>query len=347
MTDSSFPEFTDHSLHLIADSLPPKVNPKRLDLLSRIFREWAQIDLPEHLSREANGRRRKRIGTLRSIDNYASKLLRALSELEQAKEECWIAYGLGVVRERPLNRTEAADLENQFRQGCEFLKNLSSGAAAAANSLHVDCGRPRNLAAYLVLRDIASIFQWVTGTEASRSVDRADGKEIGPFWQFASAVWPVVFGKGDDGFSTGTAFAMNLGHGSTLGLSPFTSSLPNVGGPYLVQGAGPHRNIAREWPIVRGDQQNRCGHPGGKDGQRDGRSQPVGAVDHGDRDKRTPRLQDQAQPFHRIEIGPSARLSLGDDGPGHSGQTLAPRPPWQTLRSRPILGGLHHQYALI
>jgi hypothetical protein len=29
-------------------------------------------------------------------------------------------------------------------------------------------------------------------------------------------------------------------------------------------------------------------------------------------------------------------LSLGDDGPGHSGQTLAPRPPWQTLRSRPI-----------
>ena len=85
---------------------------------------------------------------------------------------------------------------------CEFVKNLSSGAAAAANSLHVNRGRPRNLAAFLVIRDIACIFQWVTGTEASRSVDRAHGKEIGPFWQFASAVWPVVFGKGDDGLSS-------------------------------------------------------------------------------------------------------------------------------------------------
>ena len=52
------------------------------------------------------------------------------------------------------------------------------------------------------MQDIATIFQWVTGTEASRSVDRADGKESGPFWEFASAVWPVVFGKGDDGLSS-------------------------------------------------------------------------------------------------------------------------------------------------
>ena len=124
MTDSSFPQFTDHSLRQIAGSLPPKVNPRRLDLLSRIFGEWAQTDLKEHLSREANGRRQKRIGTLRSIDNHGNKLLWALRELEQAEDGCWIAYGLGVLRERPLNRTEAAEFENQFRQGCEFLKTF-------------------------------------------------------------------------------------------------------------------------------------------------------------------------------------------------------------------------------
>jgi hypothetical protein len=201
MTDSSFPQFTDHSLHLIAGSLPPNVNPRRLDLLSRIFREWAQTDLKEHLSRKANGRRQKRIGTLRSIDNHGNKLLRALSELEQADDGCWIAYGLGVVRERPLSRTESADVESQLGQQREFLKRLSPAAAAAANSLHVSRGRPRNLTAYLVMQEIATIFQWVTGTEASRSVDRADGNEIGPFWEFALAIWPVVFGKGDDGLS--------------------------------------------------------------------------------------------------------------------------------------------------
>ena len=52
------------------------------------------------------------------------------------------------------------------------------------------------LCCILVLRDAAAIFKWFGGVEPTREVDRRTGKEIGPFFRFASALWPVVFGKG-------------------------------------------------------------------------------------------------------------------------------------------------------
>jgi hypothetical protein len=47
--------------------------------------------------------------------------------------------------------------------------------------------------------DAAAIFEWLTKLKAARVVDRASGDEVGPFWRFLEAVWPVVFGKGDEG----------------------------------------------------------------------------------------------------------------------------------------------------
>jgi hypothetical protein len=49
------------------------------------------------------------------------------------------------------------------------------------------------------MKDIAAIFEWLTNIEATRQVDRISGVGAGPFWQFAAAIWPVVFGEADDG----------------------------------------------------------------------------------------------------------------------------------------------------
>ena len=57
-------------------------------------------------------------------------------------------------------------------------------------------GRPRNLAAYLVLQDAAAIYEWFSGTKAARGVSPVDGKESGPFFRFASTIWPIIFEKG-------------------------------------------------------------------------------------------------------------------------------------------------------
>jgi hypothetical protein len=54
------------------------------------------------------------------------------------------------------------------------------------------------------LRDIAQIFEWLTGMKATRQVDRKGegGKgDIGPFWEFAKAIWPLVFRNGKHGLS--------------------------------------------------------------------------------------------------------------------------------------------------
>jgi hypothetical protein len=60
-------------------------------------------------------------------------------------------------------------------------------------------GQPPNIISYLVIKDIAAIFEWSTKSPAKRRVDRVTHKEGGDFYKFAAAIWPVVFGQGDDG----------------------------------------------------------------------------------------------------------------------------------------------------
>jgi hypothetical protein len=77
--------------------------------------------------------------------------------------------------------------------------SLAKLAEAASRTWKRGRGRPRNIAAYLVVQDAAAIFEWLTNTEATREVDRVSQAEIGPFWEFLAALWPVVFRNGDNG----------------------------------------------------------------------------------------------------------------------------------------------------
>jgi len=63
-------------------------------------------------------------------------------------------------------------------------------------------GQPRNVRAYLVMLDLAAIFEWLTDRKATRQVDRITNDETGHFWNFAAAVWPLVFGHGCDGLKS-------------------------------------------------------------------------------------------------------------------------------------------------
>ena len=60
-------------------------------------------------------------------------------------------------------------------------------------------GQPRNISAYLIMLDIAAIYQWVTGSRASRRYDpyKDHDQESGPFWRFASAIWLAIHGTRD------------------------------------------------------------------------------------------------------------------------------------------------------
>jgi hypothetical protein len=85
--------------------------------------------------------------------------------------------------------------EKEFEKISNFLEAL--GSAKPSAKLRRSRGQPRNVATYLVIRDIADIFEWATKQKAARVV--REDEEAGPFYDFAAAVWPVVFRKGDEG----------------------------------------------------------------------------------------------------------------------------------------------------
>ena len=85
-------------------------------------------------------------------------------------------------------------MEERLRQEDDFLRKLTATTATIIEEDKRGPGQPRNIRAYLVMKDLAAIFEWLTGRKAARGVDRTDHAETGPYWRFAESVWQVVFG---------------------------------------------------------------------------------------------------------------------------------------------------------
>jgi hypothetical protein len=74
-------------------------------------------------------------------------------------------------------------------------------------------GPARNDVPYLVLLDLAAIFEWLTGRKSARAWFKSGlEEEQPPFHAFAAAVWPVLFCS-DDGLSNAMR-SWNLAEGS-------------------------------------------------------------------------------------------------------------------------------------
>ena len=53
--------------------------------------------------------------------------------------------------------------------------------------------RQTTLIRYLILQDLAAIYEWATRLRAERMVSFDDGTNCGPFWDFTCAVWLTLF----------------------------------------------------------------------------------------------------------------------------------------------------------
>jgi hypothetical protein len=203
-TDDAPPVFTDRDVRLIDKSLPDAVDPRRRKLLGQVLREWSRNDLREHLSRESSAIIRERAKRVKMVGRRARSLLRAIDALDdrdkgaiavqmpRAGVPLWPKMSGHLKRET----SEILGMIQRIRDEHAFLAKLASAAPAAWKR---GPGQPRNITAYDVMRDAAAIFEWLTNLKAARVVDRVSGDEVGPFWRFLGAVWPVVFGKGDEG----------------------------------------------------------------------------------------------------------------------------------------------------
>lgn len=188
--------FTDRDVWLIAKSLPNEVSPRRLELLPHVLREWSRNELREHLLRESAATIRKRVERMEGVEHHARGLLQALEALDD-RDRAAIA-GQMLPSDLWLNRKggEIRGLTHLIREENSFLAALAAAAPAAWKQGR---GRPRNITSYLVTKDAAAIFEWLTKIEATRQVSRSAHQEAGPFCGFLAGIWPVVFGKGDDG----------------------------------------------------------------------------------------------------------------------------------------------------
>jgi hypothetical protein len=194
--------FSDEVINEIANSLPVPLTKRHSELLPRILREWTCTDLREHLSMDSRAIIQARIKKLESVSKRARLLLEALNETDKLDQAVIISQMAHAVEHtlETASRAEYATLTARLDEETTFLTKLAS--IKPKDVWNLKAGQPRNLAAYLVLKDAAAIFEWFTGLKATREVDRDTLKDIGPFWRFASALWPVLFGKGITGLSS-------------------------------------------------------------------------------------------------------------------------------------------------
>jgi hypothetical protein len=198
--EGAIPEFSDRDVNLIEQSLPDTVNPQRRKLLAPVLRDWSRNELREHVQMRggATSKRRKRV---MGVEKCARKLLQALNAADEVDRA-------GIVGEIVLAAGHTsliagwAAIGEQIQRIDEEVSFLTKLEEAASRTWRRSRGHPRNNTAYLVMMDIAAIYEWLTEMVATREVDRDSGAETGPFWRFVSAIWPVVFGKAE-GLSAG------------------------------------------------------------------------------------------------------------------------------------------------
>jgi hypothetical protein len=190
------PIFDKCAVKKICASLTKGIDQRRLDLLPRILDEWSRTALPEHLSLEPRATLRERYNKLTKIGKCANDLRQALEAIDQPGK-FWIADEIGRqegILPFSVRRERLAEMEQRLRLEYDFLRKLAAATLTLIEQDKPRQGQPRNILAYLVMLDLAAIFEWLTSGKATRVVDRTDNTETGPFWRFAEPVWQVAFG---------------------------------------------------------------------------------------------------------------------------------------------------------
>ena len=211
------PKFFPTNLREIAKSLPTPRSERHSELLPLVLREW-EHELQEHLSRDSAATIRHRVRALESIKTKAGQLSKALDAIDEHGRLSIVAEMVderrrleSVTRGFNARARDFSDQNKRLKEARDYLAQLA--AISPKTYWNTGRGRPRNLTAYLILRDAAAIYEWFSGKKAARGVDRTDKKESGPFFRFASTLWPIIFEKGGPGLPAAMKnWAMGVGN---------------------------------------------------------------------------------------------------------------------------------------
>ena len=168
----------------IIAALPPKSKPEKLKLFRLILEEWFSVDLPRHYS--AVGRAGDAVASkqLKAIAKQADTLDRLLKDPEAAEARQILIVKLARRRGLPYHKKHLARLERAI--------DALTEVQLAATEARPRRGHPRNKFSYLVLLDIAAMYEWLTGDKPSRITGIDTGLGEGPFYELCQAIWPLA-----------------------------------------------------------------------------------------------------------------------------------------------------------
>ena len=184
-------------IKLIIRALPiNKVN-RNCRYLPNLLQFWYLLELIEHSRFGPDTKSSRLLKDIKEIGQLTRRLSKTLATPDGEKlrdvvfSETWEAKCITPSK----NDLVKADAEiDQFILSASMIEEAANRYVAKKRKV----GRPQSLQSLLVMRDIAAIYGWVTDTQPTRQFDPVASEEMGPFFNFASACWIVIYGN-DDG----------------------------------------------------------------------------------------------------------------------------------------------------
>jgi hypothetical protein len=174
---------------------------RRRALLPRLLEAWGHNDLEQHLSRATPDQMRRRSQRIVAVANRAEALANALADVDRLGRfmiACRLAELATGIEVASLGNDEIQRFARRLEEEAAHLEPLAEAASREGRRIPPPL-RHSTLIRYLVLQDLAVIFEYATAARAERRVRGEDHseaeKEYGPFWDLVSTAWPMIFGS--------------------------------------------------------------------------------------------------------------------------------------------------------
>ena len=161
------------------------------------LRAWVEIDFYEYTALDQFKRQHNLAKTdLTKMVAHFAKLSFALDEfIEEYGQEDLARFITFTGSPASSWREEASNAQSKIDELKSVLAAWNANGTRYLRILKSKAGQPRNLTADLTLLDLAEIYNWATGIEPTRIVDRDTGEETGGFYNFSAVLWRILFGN--------------------------------------------------------------------------------------------------------------------------------------------------------
>ena len=194
--------FTTEQIEQLMAALPGCTDEQKRQVIPMILAEWGLIDVEGYLNHTPPQQVRAERKLLEKLASGATELAQALSNLGSGSRFA-VAYQLskgGVDNESALaNYNRIREINRRLGEAPARLDRLAAAVTETAALQGPTPLRHDSVIRNLILKDLAAIFEYATEQLSGRRV-RTDahvdaGQEYGPFWDFVSVVWPMIFGS--------------------------------------------------------------------------------------------------------------------------------------------------------